>query len=123
MEKSLAEHNATDNTEVVEKLAWIIANISWHDNASKAAARTILAAIQADPLEFVKPKPLEWVEENDRWVATIFDVDQYIIGYDTRSIVGEYSLFIRGEWTPYHTLEAAQAAAYEDLCNRVKELF
>ena len=103
-----------DNTEAVEKLETVL-----HDETAgllgpvteRAATKDILAAIQADPLAYVKPKPLEWKEENDRWVATIFDVDQYIIGYDTRSIVGDYSLFIRGEWTPYHTLEAAQVAA------------
>ena len=52
----------TDNTEAVEKLAVIIENetngSSWYPNVS--AAQAILAAIQADPLAYVKPKPLEW---------------------------------------------------------------
>ena len=112
-----------DDTEAVEKMERLILGLAGKTWSWESIAKDTLAAFQADPLAYVKPKPLEWEEESDRWVATIFDVDQYIIGYDTRSIVGEYSLFIRGEWTPYYTLEAAQAAAEDDRLNRLKELF
>ena len=113
----------TDNTEAVEKLAEIIRNDEFDRRYAATMAKAILAAIQVDPLAYVKPKPPTWSNVGDRWVCELFSVDYYVIHYDRRSSVGDYSLFIRGIWTPYYTLEAAQAAAYDDLCNRVKELF
>ena len=48
----------TDNTEAVEKLAEIYHTARYEQHECPFAA--ILAAIQADPLAYVKPKPLVW---------------------------------------------------------------
>ena len=94
------------------------------DMICDSIAQSILAAIQANPLDYVKPKPLVWRRDDEcHWVADAFGFDFYPIIYDDRSTVGCYSAFIQGEWVPHPTLEAAQQAAYDDLCKRVKELF
>ena len=108
----------------------------------REAAEDILAVIQADPLAYVKPKPLEWVEDESNTKTRY--------GAGAESAFGEYSItssyanpfynveigvviedegeeviwdYKRISHNKERTLEAAQAAAYEDLCNRVKELF
>ena len=112
-----------DNTEAVEKLAGFITNMFYiKAQDAENISGEILAAIQADPLAYVKPKPLEFKYED-----TGFD------DWSARSAFGEYriadsmsgfALFIgKKRLGAFDTLEAAQAAAYDDRLNRVKELF
>ena len=51
-----------DNTEAVAKLEDIVLEHEDELYSADITAEAILAAFQAAPLEFVKPKPLEWVE-------------------------------------------------------------
>ena len=73
-------------------------------------AQEILAAIQADPLAYVKPKPLEWVESG---LFKAFQSGIYLVQY-------EYDDKGKATWafgindtliSDHPTLEAAQAAA------------
>lgn len=115
-----------DNTEAIEKLGELI--LDGYSHTTEGAAKLILAAIQADPLAYVKPKPLEW------------HVSTSGMDFSANSALGRFEICMRGDvydadfkangkriWdTVQHdcpTREAAQAAAYEDLCNRVKGLF
>lgn len=126
----------TDNTEAVEKLAEVIAGDRAVDHdtifpSDRDLAQAVLAAIQADPLAYVKPKPLVWLphshvdylyqadvangfyEIKDTYTPNLFELS---IGSDRKGVGTKWH-------SSHNTLEAAQAAAYDDLCNRVKELF
>lgn len=116
-----------DNTEAVEKLYSLLEDNGldeYNTLTYRDQAQAILDAIQADPLAYVKPKPLEWYPKPDRWKTEILGVAHVIEPSD-----GEFDLYCivsaleEFELGSFSTLESAQAAAYEDLCNRVKELF
>ena len=114
-----------DNTEAVEKLDEILGGFEWRCDADyEENAQAILAAIQADPLAYVKPKPLEWRQKPDRWKTDILGVAHIIEpsdgGFDLFCIIDALEEFELG---CVETLEAAQDAAYDDRLNRVKELF
>ena len=116
-----------DNTEAVEKLVEALDNYD-PDIMGEVYPHTlqaILAAIQADPLAYVKPKPLEWDEPDDgvfeaKGIQDYYEINTLVSGFSL-----EYSFDPIGEkyGNIYDTLEAAQAAARDDLCKRVKELF
>ena len=114
-----------DNTEAVEKLAKVIGD--YYETQPEIIAREILAAIQADPLAYVKPKPLVWcagetkVFPGEDWHSSNRAASYKVMRLDG---IDGFSFYIDGvQMSKYITLEAAQAAAYDDLCNRVKELF
>lgn len=106
----------TDNTEAVEKLAEVISDIRGAGptlTLDHIAAQAILAAIQADPLAYVKPKPLEWADRSNGSLVVTAIGRVYFIEVDDD---GVYALWIKkfgGSWefTFHPTLEAAQAAA------------
>lgn len=123
------DNSITDKTtdaQAVDTLAEIMADKreDFVRPPDTAAATAILAAIQADPIAYgIKPKSLEWVSgEYDRCMATALGHE-----YRINKIRPHGYLW----WTPTDvergipakTLEAAQAAAYTDLCDRFKELF
>ncbi len=120
----------TGNTEAVEKLVKIFWDSDTLDT-KEDIAKAILVAIQADPLAYVKPKPLGWEGPFSQ-----SEVDWSFSGgceYRAKTEKFKYYIWSRTDGTfyvpqlsmtiTYPTLEAAQAAAYDDLCNRVKELF
>lgn len=142
----------TDNSETVEKLAeieheqwahwtsYMLDNMSdknvqrWRDqiktpyndlnetekDSDREWARKALAAIREDLLTYAPPKPLEWKGPNHEVYA-----DRGPFTYSTlHPAYRGYSLYRNGTFIgDFSTLEAAQAAANDDLCNRVKELF
>ena len=104
-----------DNTEAVAKLAKVIFQATGGKNMPIAAAQAILAAIQADPLAYVKPKPLEFrVDGNDELIAKtqfgLYEIqDCSEFGFDVSFLPADSDV-----WEPIcnePTLEAAQAAA------------
>ena len=115
-----------DNEKEVEKMERLILGLAGKRWSWESIAKDTLAAVQVAPMEFVKPKPLVWYDTAHN-------------NYAAKGLGGEYLIESRGHgkseswlwWTPTFrgrgtkadTLEAAQAAAFEDLCNRVKELF
>lgn len=131
-----------DNSEAVEKLADEILDdpsCVLTTYGAKHVSKIALGAIQADPLAYVKPKPLEWGEWEDgmrllcwsrvrklRSVKT--SIGEYTIGRRCESIYGpESSDWVlegpSGEIGVYPNDVAAQAAAQEDLHRRIRELF
>ncbi len=115
----------TDNTEAVEKLAEIIGeNVNFlYCDGIPDAAKAILAAIQADLIGYFPPKPLEFelVGTPPTYVSTSLDygIQEGVEYGRTVWVLDERDEFL----SEHPTLEAAQAAAYDDLCNRVKGLF
>lgn len=108
--------------DAVETVSEIIATcIGAFDDVEDVETR-ILAAIQADPLAYVKPKPLVW---DGIFARVIFGGNYQILESQTgkshclQVVYKNYSHTVGY----FPTLEAAQAAAYDDLCKRVKELF
>ena len=81
-------------------------------------AKAILAAIQADPMAYVKPKPLEWRMGFSHAMGMIYhiakDGDLYILSKHQGSAVTK---------SAYGLEDAAKRGGDEDLCKRVKELF
>ena len=114
----------TDNTAAVEKLAGILQEDErspLYEEYANIVAGIILAEFQRNPLAYVKPKPLEWVDQENPFNNYKFlRADTSMGWYEIHGTTWSYNS--GGSGNP-PTLEAAQAAAYEDLCNRVKELF
>lgn len=93
----------------------------WDDDADIAAAQAILAAIQADPLAYVKVKPLKWVASEygpphygklvsgDYTVGGNFAGDGFFWQYRDEP----------SEWD--HSPATAQAAAQLDYETRIRE--
>ena len=110
--------------EAVEKLAGIIVDSLYRQDddsrgygpavdSSDRAAQAILAAIQADPLAYVKPKPLEW---GPKGVGNRIANSMGYIYFAESDEDGEGTLWIKPKWgdwsfTLHPTLEAAQSAA------------
>jgi len=106
----------SDNSEAIEKLAGLIYEYvdggggTLQSEDVEGAGQAILAAFQAAPLKFVKPKPLRWLATHEH-------------NYEAKAFGGEYLIegrnvgylwwvpTFRGAGTPAATLEAAQAAA------------
>ena len=103
-----------DNPKAFEKLAENIRDYRTltDDPTNSGLAKSILAAIQSDPLAYVKPKPLEWGGDYNAGAETSFG--SYSIR-DTLDDRFEWAFTSRGDWDvsdcSYPTLEAAQAAA------------
>ena len=112
-----------DNS-AVEKVVNIIAEqyINIVTDGYVEPAQAILAAIGADPLAYVKPKPLEW---GDNKASTGLGSSYRLAYYGKRNAwtlyfePGEGNRII-GEDHDYMNLSPL---AYDDLCNRVKELY
>ena len=81
----------------------------------KNAAKAILAAFQASPLEFVKPKPLEWAKTSYGNPECKTIIGTYRINSATNGgyavVIGYRVLRTVEGLSNYPTLEAAQAAA------------
>ena len=116
-----------DNTEAVEKLAKVVG--FYYETQPEVIAREILAAIQVDPLAYVKPKPLEFVHGVAESGAGRYVIESVLATDGMRRVIWACD---PDESDPFYMYQngigakdekAAQAAAYEDLCNRVKELF
>ena len=114
------------NAEAVEKLAIAIRgprpvgeNVVYSND--RALGQRAWDALQADPLAYVKPKPLEWIQLG----YYEFNVETIFGNYRLRGhkLEGYCWSLEMGKWSNIMPLEAAQAAAYDDMCNRVKELF
>ena len=109
---------------MIDELEAIAANYG-HVHEWNILRHDILEAVARNPLEFVKPKPIKWVNKGQgNAAASVMGV----IYFTEEDGEGGYALWIKefnGDWafTFYPTLEAAQAAAYDDRLNRVKELF
>ncbi len=104
----------TDNTEAVEKLAELLySNMEFEELDVKA----ILAAIQADPLAYVKPKPLEWrtmTEQFTRHVKNHWVCESTNHMYQIYDCGGYWRVQMGAlviKFDSCFTLEAAQAAA------------
>ena len=98
--------------KAVDKVASIIFKETGGVYLQENAAIAVLAAIQADPLAYVKPKPLEWVFKNECYVAKVMG-NSYVIEEDVGDCDFELRAWSRGRHTGslHPTLEAAQAAA------------
>lgn len=84
-------------------------------------AKDILAAIQADPLAYVTPKPLEWAEW-EQYSKTGVSAPTGIGRYFAYKDYGGIRLILNVETIRYYpTLEAAQAAAQLDYETRIME--
>lgn len=113
-----------NNETAVEKLRLIMGeylhvDFEWPQQGPKAAL-AILAAFQADPMAYVKLKPLEFIERrNMTWEAVGWDY-KIISNRDGtwRVRKGGRILFRRQK-----SYEAAERKTNEHLCKRVKELF
>ena len=110
-----------DNETAVETLAEIISESAYENGTDcQEAARGVLASFRAAPMAYVKPKPLEWKGEAHNTYADRGPFT-YVVQHVTARI---FEVRRNGHFvTAKITLEAAQAAAYEDLCKRVGELY
>ena len=108
-----------DNKQAVEAILAILGSFS----GPQEKAEAVVAAFQADPLAHVKPKPLEWVNQiahSKEGTSANTGIGIYFAYRD----YGGIRLSLQGVTIRYYpTLEAAQAAAYDDLCKRVGGLF
>ena len=116
----------TDNTEAVavEKLTDILL-IQYDGWDNHELAKAILAAIQADPLAYVKPKPLEWISKGGnrhkaRFLGTCYVIEPYGDGFGLFVVTDGCE---EQEIGCFPIIEAAQIAAYENLCKCMKVLF
>ena len=111
------------DTKAIAKLDELIwDNTTEYPSGFDIEADKILAAIQAAPLSYVKPKPLEW---DGIYAKTVFGAYYQILESRSGKSWCVQIVFKDGSHTICYAQdrEAAQAAAYDDLCNRVKELF
>ena len=126
----------TDNTKAVEKLAAMVTiNTALPYGVDRkyflAAARAILAAFQADPLEFVKPKPLifDYVGEDRETGAKTWTANASELYYAVVERIGisgglYFDLYLgEGILGTYTGSDVAFKKGNDDLCKRVKELF
>ena len=111
----------TDNSEAVEKLVDVMENTS--DDAlgsghtilsMRIMAQEILAAIQANPLAYVKLKPLEWEKDTRAdyrklWASSVGIIYEINVGNEGGAWLYVNSVCL--DIKPQETLEAAQAAA------------
>ena len=103
-----------DNTEAIEKVAKLIlkaaqgVQVKGPEEWATIRAQAILAAFQADPLAYVKPKPLEWRTDPLDVTVEVFGIEDF---YSIRTLCGFYLSINGEEWGSYLSLEAAQAAA------------
>ena len=105
-------------TEAIEKLADMLSADITHRTSLKSLntllAEQILAAFQADPLAYVKPKPLEWVGGDGVTASKEYFTADNEMGGHYWTLEGElgcsFDLDAFDE-IDYPTLEAAQAAA------------
>ena len=111
-----------DNTEAAEKLADLFADTWNADYSMYDSTKAILAAIQADPWKYVKPKPLVW------------HTGSIGVGHEfAETEFGTYHVWGGGTWAgpfwqrgnePNYTINGQnKAAVNESYWNRVKELF
>ena len=120
-------------TDAIEKLAAVLLEDErspLYDGYAYTVAEIAIAAIQADPLAYVKPKPLEWWEPcsaNNQTIGSKTPFGTYYIHIDggrhqawVDNVVDGDGSMVGDECGDMFT---AQAAAYDDLCKRVKELF
>lgn len=107
-------------TEAVKNLSEIIAATSLNYAPNKVAAQEILAAIQADPLAYVKPNPIVWIERrNMTWDAKGLDY-KIISNRDGTWRVRRNGKII---FARQKSFEAAEDRTNEHLCNFMKGLF
>ena len=112
----------TDNTEAVEKLVLILHSNTYCPtvNVGRDLAQAILAAIQAAPLAYVKPKPLEW----DGFISGAYRIEVLDGGianlwfHDAREVAEGEPELLKGGFLTLISMDELKAAAYEDLCNR-----
>ena len=113
-----------------EKRIEQIINELERDNSNEYIAHAIIADITETPLAYVKPKPLVWDKHPD--FNEFYSLPQSDLcgtsEYMVLPICDGSGLFVLRMWgeeldEKFPTYEAAQAAAYDDLCKRVKELF
>lgn len=105
-----------DNEKAIEKLRAAVDNNLTIDPTSdlghmimNISIAGLLAAIQADPLAYVKPKPLVW--EDAGWNHDVYARMSFGL-YEITKKVGGIELAFGGERIRlYRTYEAAQAAA------------
>ncbi len=111
-------------TDAVESMSDVISKHSYQVPHGMELVQAILAAIQADPLAYVKPKPLEWDEIDGSHVSWNYEIYR---NHQYGNLVWELwlhkPLSEESILSVHPSLEAAQSAAYDDLCKRVKELF
>ena len=119
-----------DNTEAVEKLVEVIFEAQRQKVTKRSQlAQEILAAIQADLIGYFPPKPLEWMEFPPRKISDeIEDCRRFQSTnrlYELQNVGAMWAIMKDDECIKHviMTLEAAQAAAYDDLVSRAKELF
>ena len=100
-----------DNTEAVEKMERLILGLAGKTWSWESIAKDILAAFQADPLAYVKPKPMRWIERQVS-KGVLLQAHTGLGVYKIQGVTGFYVTFndnIASDVEP--TLEAAQAAA------------
>ena len=124
----------TDNTDAVEKLEDILEkNMEakpWDSSQAdlkgiERTAKAILAAIQADPLAYVKVRPLVWhgfvsgayrIEVLDGGIANLWF-------HDAREVEAGEPELLMGGYLTLVSIDDLKSAAYDDLCKRVAQLF
>jgi len=118
-----------NNDKVIEKLAVIITD-ECGSGPNNDFARIILAAIQADPLAYVKPKPLNFeyvgeIQGHKTWAAGACGLCYTVRERQITPHGLVFDVFLGGARVNngWRRSDIAQAAAYDDLCERVGELF
>lgn len=94
------------------------------DNDAENIVEVLVAAIRTAPLDYLSPNRMVWAGDYMGVSRNPFGAYAIVDTFDDKF---RWAFTSRGNWDEsdeeYETEDAAKAAAYDDLCQKIKEMF